>query len=409
MLPPNVLVVVMDDVGVDQVSAYGFEDAPPTPTLDGLARRGLRFDQAWAMPTCSPTRAALMTGRLPEVNRVGAVIHAVTPVELPLSEITIAEVLKGSERDWSTAAIGKWHLSTMISPSGVRHAKKQGFDLFAGSMNNIGAVPSMAPATDRAYDLWERVGFDGDVAISTTFATTAVVDDALEALERMEEPWFLYVAFQAAHRPLMPPPGTNVDPTDENALFAANVTYMDQQIGRLLHAVDLDDTFVVVVGDNGTPSYAKDASGQEGEKGSLNEGGVRVPFIAAGATVKARGSTDALASVTDLLPTIADLADARLPRAKLDGVSLVPVLRDADERVRDTVRAEIRHPPAGPPWRREMLAIRDERYKVRIEEDGTVVVSRVRGFGEVEVDPDSLDKDARKRVRRLQRTLENAR
>lgn len=413
-LPPNVLIVVMDDVGVDQVSTYGFPGAPATPTLDGLAGRGLRFDQAWAMPTCTPTRSSLMTGRLPYRNHLAAVIGALAPAELAPSEITLAEAVELGGQDWSTAAIGKWHLSSVRSPNGANHPRVQGFDQFAGSLNNLGAAPTIGlAAQDRTYTAWERVGFDGTIALETRFATTAVVDDAIQALGRMREPWLMYVGFHAAHRPLSPPPpelvgGVTVDPDDENALFAANVTAMDRELGRLLEALGPAGprTLVVVLGDNGTPDYAKDEDGQEGEKGSLEEGGIRVPFVAAGPPVKARGQTQALASVTDLLPTVAALAGVTHVGVELDGVSLLPVFADPGARVRDHVWSEVRHPADGPPWRRVKLAIRDERYKVRREEDGTWVYTAIDGFTEREIDPRTLPRDDRKRVAELAKALQ---
>ena len=158
---PNVLIVVLDDVGIDQVSPYGYPGAPPTPTLQGLADAGLRFDQAWAMPVCSPTRGALLTGRMPHRNHVGAVIKAGAPAELPLDEITLPEMLDQSGTNWSSAALGKWHLATVNSPSGTKHPILQGFDTFSGSMNNISVSSTVLPDMERSMLAWERVDTAG--------------------------------------------------------------------------------------------------------------------------------------------------------------------------------------------------------------------------------------------------------
>lgn len=407
----NVLLVLLDDVGVDQISAYGYPGAPPTPVIDGLADRGLRFDHAWAMPTCSPTRAALLTGRQPVHNGVGSVIQAMQPKELALSEVTIPEMLDLSGTDWSSAALGKWHLSTVRSPSAERHPHLQGFDLFAGSLNNIVAKSDLPDRGEPSYVSWERVGFDGTTAVEHRFSTTAIVDDAIEALGQLHEPWFVYVPFHASHRPLMVPPdlpmGGEIDPADENALFAANVAAADLQIGRLLRALGpaLDHTLVFVIGDNGTPSYAKDADGQEGEKGSFLEGGVRVPFVVAGPGVVSGARTDALAHVVDVFPTLMELAGVQEAPAPLDGVSLWPVLRDPDASVRSFVYSELRHPAVGPPWHRVDRAVSDGHLKA-IDLDGTVTVYRIDGDQEVEVTGALTRKEMRKELPALVGELE---
>ncbi len=113
-LPPNVLVIVLDDVGVDQISAYGWNGAPPTPNIDGLAARGLRFQHAWSMPVCSPSRAAILSGQMPHRNQIGAVIHAHQDAELPLSVVTLPEMLRTADADWHSAAIGKWPVKPRI-------------------------------------------------------------------------------------------------------------------------------------------------------------------------------------------------------------------------------------------------------------------------------------------------------
>src|SRR5687767_10166043 len=115
--------VVLDDIGIDQVSAYGFPGAARTPQIDALAQRGQRFDAMWAMSTCTPTRAALLTGRMPHRNGLGAVIRIDQPIELRLDEVTIPEMLDRSGTDWTSAGLGKWHLGGNASPSGGQHPR----------------------------------------------------------------------------------------------------------------------------------------------------------------------------------------------------------------------------------------------------------------------------------------------
>lgn len=358
MAPPNVLVLLLDDVGVDQVSAYGWPGAPATPNIDAVAERGLRYTHAWSMPVCSPTRAALLTGQMPHRNHVGAVIHPQQAVELPLSVTTIPEMLRESPDVWRSAAIGKWHLSTVSSPSGAEHPWLQGFDRFSGSLNNL-VGESMVD--------WTRVGFDRREVRETRFSTDAIVDDALEALAELPEPFFLYVAFHAAHEPMRVPPGWALDdPTDPNALYAANVAYADAAIGRLLDGLGDRSarTLVVVLGDNGTPAHGKDEGGMEGAKGSFLEGGVNVPFVVAGPPVTARGVVDARVHVVDLFPTVMELAEVRRVGQRLDGLSLVPTFSDPSAPVHAIVYTELRHPNAGPPWRRVERAASDGTWKL---------------------------------------------
>jgi arylsulfatase B len=407
----NVLVILLDDVGVDQVSPYGFPDAAPTPHLESLAAEGLRFDQAWATPTCSPTRAALLTGQLSHRNHVGAVIHAETTHELPLEAITLPEMLDRSGTDWSAAAVGKWHLSTHRSDSGYRHPLLQGFDLYAGGLNNISVMDTLQPKSERTYVNWERVGFDGRVSLEDTFATQQTTDDALEALRRMRPPWLLYVAYQAAHRPLMVPPAEltgdlRVDPGDEQSLYTANLVAADHEIGRLLAALgpERERTLVVVLGDNGTPKHAKEEEGQEGHKGSMTEGGLRVPFLVAGPGVVKGQRSDALVHVVDVFPTLMELAGVRSVGADLEGRSLVPLFQQPSGQVRERMYTELRQPADGPPWRRVLAAARDESLKV-MSVDGVVTLHRVQGFVEEEIKPSQLTGPEQRRVNKLEGEL----
>jgi arylsulfatase B len=396
-LPPNVLVVVIDDVSVDQISTYGFADGAPTPTIDALADRGLRFDQAWATPVCSPTRAALLTGRLPVHNGVGTILFADrAPYELPLDEVTVPELLALAPQPYLSAALGKWHLGTASAPSGTAHPLAQGFDLFSGTTENL--------RQGDTYGSYENIGFDGGPQRAFRFSTTAIVDDALFAHAALEEPWFLYVAFHAAHIPLTTPPealldgfdvggrgGCGAPPPSEHRLYQANLVAADHELGRLLAGLgdDLDRTLVVVVGDNGTATESQTDEDRaeaalQGGKGSFLEGSLRVPFVVAGPPVTARGSTQALVHVVDLLPTLGELAGAPEPPNALDGRSLVPLLSDPSAWVHEVVYTETRWPQA-PPWTAVDRAIRDDAYKI-VDDHDERSYWRIDGFVDEEVD-----------------------
>jgi arylsulfatase B len=334
----NVLIVVLDDVGVDKVSGWGLHaSAPATPRLDALAASGVRFDRAYAEPTCSPTRAALLTGRHPSRTQVGRWIDPRPDLAgLPDAEVTLAEALEQAPDDWATAAIGKWHLSVFGGAAPALDPNRQGFDTFRGILGN----PNMASTSDgqtRGHDHWERV-VDGAITWEDRWLTTVQVDDALEVAAGLPEPWLLYVGLSAAHSPWTVPPGLPTGGGDAER-YARVVTHLDQELGRLLDGLPARDrTTVIVLSDNGTPEEVVTPPWDPvRSKGTLYEAGVRVPLIIAGPRVAAPGSVSrALVHVTDLFATVVDLAGVS-PGAVLgvdgapvviDGRSVLPLLDD---------------------------------------------------------------------------------
>ena len=150
----NVLIVLIDDVGVDNVGVYGRSDsAPLTPSLDALAAEGVRFDNAYAYPTCSPTRGAILTGRYGRRHGLGNVIHPhKTTRQMRVSEVTIPRMLGLAATPWSTAALGKWHLAGFHSNDGLNHPNVLGFDHYRGNFGNL-----QDQMTDNGG---QRVGYD---------------------------------------------------------------------------------------------------------------------------------------------------------------------------------------------------------------------------------------------------------
>lgn len=349
----NVLIVIADDLGVDQVEAYGlYPGQPPTPTISTLAADGVRFERAYAFPTCSPSRAALMTGRLP--NRVGIGGWIEPPddyFDLPLAEVTIPEMLdQGQLHTYTSALFGKWHLATHRYPDYGHHALDQGFDWWQGSPENLGGALHQDPNGGKNnYYHWEK-STNGVLAHTEHYATTDTVDDALAKIPTMPEPWFVVVSFNAPHIPLHLPPAhlhTQNIPLDDCALdsqacWRAMVEALDTELGRLLQGLDpalLDRTTTIFTADNGTsgdwivPPFRSSRG-----KGTLFDGGVRVPLIVTGPHVSDPGSvSDAFANLVDLFPTVAELAGVDLttvrpvpgaPVIHIDGRSLVDVIED---------------------------------------------------------------------------------
>ncbi|MEQ1506828.1 MAG: sulfatase-like hydrolase/transferase [Myxococcota bacterium] len=385
----NVLVLVADDVGVDKVNAYGVVGNPPnTPNLDRLAADGVRFANAWALPFCEPTRAALQTGRMPRRTGLGS-NEAITasPHELDPAQTTLAEVAAlSSVAAYDTSFVGKWHLSSFQSPSGARGPRVQGWDWFAGPLGNIGVWWGPKPDAPTGYTNWQKVDPAGRVVPTTTYVTTDNVDDAIGRLDAMASPWVMQVAFSAAHGPYDVPPmelhtdRTLTAQTPVSRRERAIVEAMDTEIGRLIGAMSPEvraATTVLFVGDNGTPELAVEPPFDPARsKGTIYDAGLRVPFIVTGPAVGARGVvSDALVDVVDVLPTVAALVGTDLgvlpsvldpdQPLGLDGVSLLPVLADPTRPAdRDVLYAELIAPSGPGPYLLDVRAVRDDRYKL---------------------------------------------
>ncbi len=310
---PNVLLVISDDLGLDWSPCYGMEDVPPQPNVEALCERGLVFEHFWANPVCSPTRATLLTGRYAFRTGIGQVVQGGSPLDP--GERTLPQAL--SDLGYRSALFGKWHLGGDASAPG-----DFGWAHFAGLLR--GAL--------RDYFEWDRT-VDGETNTSRRYSTTQQVDDALAWLEGEEGPWFVQMAFNAPHTPFHEPPAElhtrelGEDP-DNQALLAAMIESMDTEMGRLLAGVDLDNTVVIYMGDNGTDANVRrDPVPERRAKGTLYEGGIRVPMVAAGPGIRV-GRVSSLVNSTDVFATIIELAGG--DEVAEDSVSFAPYLDDAD-------------------------------------------------------------------------------
>lgn len=398
--PANVLILLTDDQGVDQIGAYAeHPDPPATPRMDALADQGVLFRNAWSYPTCSPTRAALLTGRLGRRTGVGDAMQYLQSRELPLREITLPEVLATAPVPYASSAVGKWHLSAYNSPSGVHHPNLTGFEFFTGSMANLYDHVE-DDGRPHSFFHWERIT-NGVVSKDDTYATTATVDDALARIEVMPEPWLLYVAFNAPHTPWDPPPsglheqGEVTPQTPEPVRYRAAVEALDHELGRLLDEIDpsvLARTTILFAGDNGTPAEAvREPWNPARGKQTPYEGGVNVPLVVAGAGVHAPGESAALVHVHDLFATALDIAGADPPEGvALDSESLLPYVADPDEPGRDIVYTE-RFVPSGPgPYEVDWRMSRTGSFKV-VDRTGQLGVFDLRGRND---DGELLELDA---------------
>ncbi|MEC7584258.1 MAG: sulfatase-like hydrolase/transferase [Planctomycetota bacterium] len=331
--PGNVLLIVADDVGVDGIGCYGHPNAAPTPVIDGLAAQGVRFTSAHVCPTCSPTRASFLTGRHGFRTGVGQAIGGVGPEGLPASEVILPEIL--SPANITSALIGKWHLGTS---QGVLTPTFMGFDVFTGALQ--GSMSS--------FYQWMKIE-NGQTTPTTTYATTDVVNESLEFIQATSTPWFLIASFNAAHSPYEAPPShlhtqnlTGLNPqTTPIPFYKAMIEAMDTEIGRLLAsmpAATLANTTVLFLGDNGTASQVVEAPfDPQRSKGTIYQGGVRVPMIASGRDVGDPGRVEpSLVHAVDFFHTIAGLqgvdARAAVPaNVELDGVDFGALLQSAGQ------------------------------------------------------------------------------
>ncbi len=315
--PPNVIVILADDLGYGDLGSYGSR-LIKTPNLDRLARQGVRMTDFYASANvCTPSRAGLLTGRYPiRTGLAQDVIRQSDTNGLPLSEITIAEALKP---DYATALIGKWHLGHVAPfwPPTV-----QGFDLFLGlpyshDMKPLGLYTS-GPGVELTR---EDVDFPK--------LTERFFDRGRRFVEdNREKPFFLMLALTAPHLPLVPHPDHAGH--SSAAAYGDVVEEVDVQLGRLtqhLKRLGLDrDTLIIVTSDNG-PWFEGSSGPLRDRKGGAGwDGGYRVPFIVAGPGVPAGKVNREIAMNTDILPTILAMTGRPPSAAELDGRDLTAVL-----------------------------------------------------------------------------------
>lgn len=329
---PNVVLIMPDDVSWDDFSFFN-PKGPRTPHIDGLARTSVRLTDFHVSPTCSPTRAALMTGRYNDATGVWHTI--VGRYFLRVDEVTMADIFKAN--GYRTALFGKWHLGDDL-PFGPRHRGFEHTAMIRGGgidqQHNPWGNRDIGPATlfvdNRPVPL--TVGDDGmDGAYSTNFFTTRALA-YMRKCTSASEPFFAYVAYNVAHGPNDTPPGARAG-TDART---ATIENLDQNIGRLLrHLAETGlaaNTLVVFLTDNGMSNALL-----RGGKASHYEGGHRVPCLlrwpngGLGGTEETSREVANLSSHIDLLPTLMDLfglkdVSARGARVPLHGVSLRPVL-----------------------------------------------------------------------------------
>jgi len=329
--PPNIVMVLADDLGYGDLGCYGAADVR-TPNLDQFAAEGLRLTSCYAgHANCSPSRTALMTGRTPTRVGVRNWIPQDSPVHVRRSEITVATLLKRA--GYATCHSGKWHLNGEFNLPTQPQPGDHGFDHWFSTQNN--ALPN-----HRNPDNFVRNG--QPVGRLEGYAAHLVVDEAIRWLtggRDQAKPFFLYVCFHEPHEPIASDRKyTQLYPSDDPSYSAhhGNITQMDDAFGRLVRALDEQGqrarTLIFFTSDNGPAITAYHPHGSAGplrdKKGALYEGGIRVPGILQWpGKIKPGTVSDEPVCGVDFLPTACELAGIEPPRDRaLDGASLLPVL-----------------------------------------------------------------------------------
>jgi len=368
--PPNILLLVADDLGYAELGCQG-NASVKTPEIDTFSKSAVRCTQAYVTaPNCSPSRAGFLTGRIPlrfgyEFNPIGA-RNEDPHTGLPPRQQTVAEYLH--DAGYTTGLIGKWHLGGAAD----FHPQRHGFDEFFGFLHEGHYfVPSPWNETttwirrkglprghEQRYRVSERLIYsshmghdepdydannpilrEGQPVVEEAYFTEAITREATSFIERYHTcPWFLYVAYNAVHSPLQAKNETlerfQHEEDIHRRIFLAMLYDLDRSVGQILHALDetgqSENTLVVFFSDNGGPTKETTASNlplRDG-KGSMYEGGIRVPFLIRwpgrieGGTV-----SDAIISSLDLFPTITGIIGKK-PQFELEGIDLHKAIQD---------------------------------------------------------------------------------
>ncbi len=295
-------------MGKDALAGYTEGTIKPhTPNIDSIGKEGLSFNNFWTYPTCSPTRASMITGKYGYRTNVRWANQKLSESEILLQKY----INKNTDNSYATAVVGKWHISgydTTINP------EKFGIDYYAGIF--IGSV--------KDYYNWP-LSEKGKQTISTEYTTKKFTDLASNWIKKQEKPWFMWLAYNAPHTPFhippaemhsqgnLPPYTKDVDPTP---YFMASIEAMDFQIGKLLNSMskeDRENTLIIFMGDNGTEPVVTQAPYTSNQvKRSLYQGGINMPLFVSGKGVERKGMDNNLITSTDIFATIAEIAGVEI-------------------------------------------------------------------------------------------------
>ncbi len=381
----NVVVIIADDLGKDFCDIYP-DHANNTVHLTNVRRlleKGVVFNNAWANPLCSPTRAGILTGRYSFRTGVGDVVDGSNP-DLNTNENIIPKVLNlYNPNGIAKACFGKWHL-TAFGPAGYNYPNLMGFDHFEGSLTGALGQPGQQVT---GYYNWTKIT-NGVNSTCTNYASTENVSNAITYLNNQPttKPFFVWLAFNAPHTPYQLPPASLISNTTLSGLqsditanptpyFQAMVEAMDTELGRffdyLVSIGKWDTTDFIFIGDNGDDSYVAQSSPA---KGSVYQGGITVPFIVSGPDIiNPNRTSDALVNTADIFATVLEMFgdtdwQSQIPTATVDSHSLMPILTNEATTVRPWAFSEVFRVT---PLASDGKAIRNANYKLIKFSNGT--------------------------------------
>ena len=382
---PNIIYILADDLGIGDVSAYG-ADSNHTPIIDKLAKEGIRFQHGYTAPLCGPSRAMILTGRY--AFRTGAVNQDMCGDLKPANEVMIPSVLKSA--GYVSSMSGKWGQLPL-------HPSDFGFDDYI-RFNGSGVYwngEKGKPETYTVNGVTKELG--------NQYMPDLVHEHAVNWIRtNKNKPFFLYYSLVHVHGKIVATP----DSKPGSDLYADNIAYMDKLVGKLLTTLDSlklrQNTLIVFMGDNGTGGpYAKRATinGRplSGKKGDMLEGGGLVPLLANWpGVIPPNQVSNTLIDASDLLPTFADIAGAKLPTQNpLDGRSFLPQLLGKKGSPRDWIFCEL-----GNKW-----YVRDARWKLNREGELYDMINSP--FEEKKVVDIASNKEASAAYARLKAVLDN--
>ncbi|UOB16106.1 sulfatase family protein [Abyssalbus ytuae] len=323
--PPNIVFIFADDLGYGDIGCFGADDIK-TPNIDNISSQGIRFTEFYsASPICTPSRAGLLTGRLPQRMGINNVFFPESMSGMPPEEVTVAEMLK--EKNYATGIIGKWHLG--------HHHKflplQQGFDYYFG-------IPY---SNDMESVVYIRGNEVEEFEVDQKYITRRYTEEALSFIEKHKEnPFFLYVAHNMPHVPVYA--SENFIGTSQRGLYGDVVQELDWSVGSIIEKLKtldiLENTLVIFSSDNGPWLVMEDHGGSAGilreGKQFTFEGGMRVPTVAMWKGKIPEGMVyDDMVSQMDWFPTFAKLAGVNLPENHvLDGKDISEILLEGGTR-----------------------------------------------------------------------------
>ena len=380
---PNVVLIITDDVGYGDIGSYGAPDIR-TPNIDGLAAEGVRFTDFYSNgPTCTPTRAGLMTGRYQQRVRMERPLGASGPTGLVVTGQSLPQLLKNN--GYATALIGKWHLGS--EPE--FHPNAHGFDYFLGFMAGF-------------IDYYTHINSTGDLDLfenrslvdNPNYMTDLITDRSIQFVEENAgSPFFLEVAYNATHWPFQVPEeyseteraaflGPEDDPPPTREEYVAMMERADEGVGRILDALEAQDltenTLVIFTNDNGGEWLSRNAPLYH-RKETLWEGGIRIPTILRWPGHLPEGRTTGQVGITmDLTATILEATNTPVPQGlELEGIDLVPLVQEGTDPVERTLFWRT-------PFRRNQRAIRRGDWKLMDDASKLMLFNLAEDIGERE-------------------------